>query len=43
MTWFRKEPRIQWLMIDESDSVEHTAALVIRQVDEFLRTLGEQG
>ncbi len=43
MTWFRKEPRIQWLMIDESDSVEHTAALVIRQVDEFLTTLGEQG
>ena len=42
MTWFRKEPRIQWLMIDESDSVEHTAALVISQVDEFLTTLGEQ-
>ena len=43
MTWFRKEPGIQWLTIEESDSVQHTAALVIGQVDRFLATLGEQG
>ena len=43
MTWFRKEPGIQWLMIDESDSVQRTAELVIGQVDQFLTTLGEQG
>ncbi|HEY6639961.1 MAG TPA: tRNA (adenosine(37)-N6)-dimethylallyltransferase MiaA [Nitrospiraceae bacterium] len=43
MTWFRKEPGIQWLTIEESDSVQHTAALVIGQVDQFLATLGEQG
>jgi len=43
MTWFRKEPGIQWLTIEESESVQHTAALVIGQVDRFLTTLGEKG
>ncbi|HSL04604.1 MAG TPA: tRNA (adenosine(37)-N6)-dimethylallyltransferase MiaA, partial [Nitrospiraceae bacterium] len=42
MTWFRKEPGIQWLTIEESESVQHTAALVIGQVDRFLATLGNQ-
>ena len=41
MTWFRKEPGIQWLTINESESVQHTAALVIGQVDRFLTTLRE--
>jgi len=40
MTWFRKEPGIQWLTIEESESVQHTAALVIGQMDRFLTTLG---
>ncbi|MCX5723174.1 MAG: tRNA (adenosine(37)-N6)-dimethylallyltransferase MiaA [Nitrospirae bacterium] len=40
MTWFRKEPGIQWLTIEESDSVQHTAALAIGQVERFLTTLG---
>jgi tRNA dimethylallyltransferase len=39
LTWFRKEPGIQWVTIDESESVRHTAALVIGQVDRFLTTL----
>jgi tRNA dimethylallyltransferase len=39
MTWFRKEPGIQWLTIEESESVQHTAARVIGQVDRFLATL----
>ncbi len=43
MTWFRKEPGIQWLTIEESDSVQRTGALVIGHVDQFLTTLGEQG
>jgi len=43
MTWFRKEPGIQWLTIEESDSARHTAELVIGQVDRFLTTLGDQG
>ncbi len=43
MTWFRKEPGIHWVLIDESDSVQRTAELVIGQVEQFLTTLGEQG
>ena len=43
MTWFRKEPGIQWLTIEESESASHTAELVIGQVDRFLTTLGDQG
>ncbi len=39
MTWFRKEPGIQWLTIEESESVQHTAARVIGHVDRFLATL----
>jgi len=42
MTWFRKEPGIQWLTIEESDSVPHTAELVIGKVDRFLTRLGDQ-
>jgi tRNA dimethylallyltransferase len=40
MTWFRKEPGIQWLTIEESESVQHTATQVIGEVDRFLATLG---
>lgn len=43
MTWFRKEPGIQWLTIEESASVQHTAALVTAQIDRFLTTLGDPG
>lgn len=43
LTWFRKEPGIQWLTIEESESASHTAELVIGQVDRFLTTLGDQG
>ncbi|HJS65846.1 MAG TPA: tRNA (adenosine(37)-N6)-dimethylallyltransferase MiaA [Nitrospiraceae bacterium] len=39
MTWFRKEPEIQWLTIEESESVQHTTARVIGQADRFLTTL----
>ena len=43
MTWFRKEPGVQWLTIGESETIQRTAARVIGQVDQFLSTLGEQG
>jgi tRNA dimethylallyltransferase len=43
MTWFRKEPGIQWLTIVESESDQHTAERVIGQVDRFLTTLEDQG
>jgi tRNA dimethylallyltransferase len=39
MTWFRKEPWIQWLTIVVSESVQHTTARVIGQADRFLTTL----
>ena len=42
MTWFRKEPGIQWLTIEESESAQHTAAQVIGLVDRFLSTCGGQ-
>jgi tRNA dimethylallyltransferase len=42
MTWFRKEPGIQWLTIEESESAQHTAAQVIGLVDRFLATCGGQ-
>jgi tRNA dimethylallyltransferase len=41
MTWFRKESGVLWLTIEESEPVQHTAAKVIGQVDQFLTTLGE--
>ncbi|OGW51872.1 MAG: tRNA (adenosine(37)-N6)-dimethylallyltransferase MiaA [Nitrospirae bacterium RBG_19FT_COMBO_58_9] len=43
MTWFRKEPGIQWLTIEESESAQHTAELVIRQIERFLTTLEGRG
>jgi tRNA dimethylallyltransferase len=43
MTWFRKEPGIEWLTIGESESVQQTAELVIARVDRFLTTLEGQG
>jgi len=43
MTWFRKEPGIQWLAIEESEPVLRTAARVIGHVDQFLSALGERG
>jgi len=42
LTWFRKEPGIQWLTIEESESVQHTASLVVGSVGRFLSTLEEE-
>jgi tRNA dimethylallyltransferase len=39
MTWFRREPGISWLMIDESEPVEETATRVMRLIDSFLSAL----
>ncbi len=41
MTWFRKEPGIIWLSIEEGEKPEHTAKRVIRQMEQFVRTLKE--
>lgn len=42
LTWFRKEPGIQWLTIEESESAQHTASLVIESAGQFLATLEGQ-
>lgn len=39
LTWFRREPAIQWLEIEESESPEHTAARVTERIDRFLAAL----
>lgn len=42
MTWFRKEPGIVWLSIEEGEIPEQTAKRVIKQMEQFVRTLEEQ-
>ena len=39
ITWFRREPGITWLMVEESEPVQETVARVIRQIDQFLAAL----
>ena len=40
MTWFRKEPGITWLMIDEQESTSHTVDRVVEQIEQFMASLG---
>ena len=40
MTWFRKEPGIVWLMIEEQESTSHTADRVVEQIEQFMASLG---
>ena len=40
MTWFRKEPGIVWLMIDEQESASRTADRVVAQIEQFMASLG---
>jgi tRNA dimethylallyltransferase len=39
MTWFRKEPGIVWLSIEEGEIPEQTAKRVIKQMEQFVGTL----
>ena len=41
MTWFRKEPCIYWVHVDEADSTDQVADRVLFRFREFLSTLGE--
>lgn len=41
MTWFRREPEIQWLQIEESEGAQETAARVTARIDRFLAALQE--
>lgn len=40
MTWFRKEPGIMWLMLDEQEPTSRTADRVIEQIELFIASLG---
>jgi tRNA dimethylallyltransferase len=40
MTWFRKEPGIHWMMIEESEPLTATTDRILRQIDAFLTGLG---
>lgn len=39
MTWFRKEPGIAWVSIEEDDPLEYTVGRVVALIDQFLGTL----
>jgi tRNA dimethylallyltransferase len=41
MTWFRSEPDIQWLWIEESETARRTAERVIDLIERFLAELEE--
>jgi tRNA dimethylallyltransferase len=38
MTWFRKEPGIHWITLEESDIPERSATRVLKTIDDFLCT-----
>jgi tRNA dimethylallyltransferase len=42
MTWFRGEPEITWLMIEESERMDETVERVIRLIDPFMAGLDRQ-
>jgi tRNA dimethylallyltransferase len=39
MTWFRREPELTWLMIEESEPLEQTVSRVTEMIDSFLAAL----
>ena len=39
MTWFKHEPEIRWLMIEDAEPIEETMTRVVRLIDPFLSTL----
>jgi tRNA dimethylallyltransferase len=42
MTWFRKEPGVEWFLIDEGEPLEHVGRRVIARIEEFLKGRGPQ-
>lgn len=40
MTWFRKEPGITWLMIEEQEAAGQTAGRVVELIEQFMASLG---
>jgi tRNA dimethylallyltransferase len=43
MTWFRREPGVQWLMIDEQEPLGTTVDRAMRLIDPFLSSLDRNG
>jgi tRNA dimethylallyltransferase len=39
MTWFKREPEIRWLVIEDAEPIDETATRVMRLIDPFLSTL----
>ena len=39
MTWFRREPELTWLMVEESEPLEQTASRVMEMIYPFLAAL----
>jgi tRNA dimethylallyltransferase len=42
MTWFRKEPGVEWFLIDEGEPLEQVGRRVIARIEEFLKGRGPQ-
>jgi tRNA dimethylallyltransferase len=42
MTWFRKEPGVEWFSIDEGEPLEQVGSRVITRIEEFLQDRGSQ-
>jgi tRNA dimethylallyltransferase len=40
MTWFKRDPEIVWIKIEESEAPDQTAARAIDRIGHFLNTLG---
>jgi tRNA dimethylallyltransferase len=41
MTWFRKEPGIEWIEVEDGGSLEHTVDRVRERIDRYLTSLDE--
>lgn len=42
MTWFRKEPGVVWLSLEEPEALEQTVGRVVALIEQFLHTLEQQ-
>jgi tRNA dimethylallyltransferase len=42
LTWFRKEPGIEWLMIEDHDTPAHVAQRIVEKVQEFVAGLSQE-
>jgi tRNA dimethylallyltransferase len=42
MTWFRKEPGVEWFSIEEDEPLEQVGRRVITRMEEFLQSRGSQ-